>query len=136
MKHLARKHKSPDDDERKYICDICRASYKRQGNLDNHKEVDHGLVKDESSPHSNRKLCSICSKLFTGMQSLKCHIRRVHGNQEKVICADCGKYFKDKSCLSSHVKNVHMVTYDQCGKCNKICKNKPALEKHMKYNHS
>ena len=121
--------------ERKYICDICRKSYKRQGNLDNHQQVDHGIEK-EASTQNNIKLCSLCSKYFTGMQSLNCHLRRIHGSQENVICSDCGKCFKDKNCLSNHVKNVHMVTNDQCGKCNKICKNKPALEKHMNYNHS
>ena len=133
-RHLAKMHKNLDD-ERKYICDICRKSYKRQGNLDNHQQVDHGIEK-EASTQNNIKLCSLCSKYFTGMQSLKCHLRRIHGNQENVICSDCGKCFKDKNCLSNLVKNVHMVTNDQCGKCNKICKNKPALEKHMIYNHS
>ena len=133
-RHFAKKHRNQDD-ERKYICDICRASYKRQGNLDNHQQVYHGLEKDISL-HSKVKLCSRCSKCFTGMQSLKCHIRRIHGNQEKVICSDCGKHFKEKNCLTNHVKNVHIVTNDQCGKCSKICKNKPALEKHMKWNHS
>ena len=133
-RHLAKMHKNLDD-ERKYICDICRKSYKRQGNLDNHQQVDHGIEK-EASTQNNIKLCSLCSKYFTGMQSLKCHLRRIHGNQENVICSDCRKCFKDKNCLNNHVKNVHMVTNDQCGKCNKICKNKQAIEKHMKYNHS
>ena len=130
MRHMAKKHQ---DGERKFICDICRASYKRQGNLDNHQQVSHCLEKE----NNNIKLCSICSKSYTGMQSLNCHIRRIHGNDQKsVICSDCGKYFKYQHCLTSHVRNVHMVTHDQCGKCQKICKNKPALEKHMRYNHS
>ena len=130
MRHQAKKHKN-NDGERKYICDICSKRYKRQGGLDNHLQVDHGIDKETSL----QKLCSLCSKSFRGMHSLKGHIRRIHGNQENFICSDCGKYFKDKAYLKNHVTNVHIVTNEQCEKCSKICKNKPALEKHMKHNH-
>ena len=133
-RHVAKKHKSKDN-ERRFICDICSKTFKRQGRLDRHLQFVHAIEK-EISLEDNTKICNICSKFFATTKNLITHKRNIHGSKNQVVCHDCGKYFKYKILLQNHIKNVHEITNDQCKECNKICKNKFALEKHMSYNHS
>ena len=69
-KHNFRQH-SEENPLKKHICTECQASFEREGRLDSHKNSIHLNVR----PYK----CQLCEKDFCGVETLKSHLKRIHG---------------------------------------------------------
>jgi uncharacterized Zn-finger protein len=84
--------------ERKFICNICKKSFKTLNNLQTHEAV-----------HSERSfLCRFCDKTFTRSQDVKVH-ENIHKDEKSFKCKQCDKEFKQQSNLIEHVKIVKFM---------------------------
>ena len=80
--------------------------------------------KSQHLPHSEKLKCthSDCNVTFGRAQSLKKHLKTVHGKQKKVNCKFCKKSFKTKDNKVTHEmgckENINRKELF-CGKCGK-----------------
>ena len=51
--------------------------------------------------------CEICESNFSTKDSLRRHVKIVHGEQKKFVCNVCSKTLRSKIDLNSHMKTIH-----------------------------
>ena len=66
----------------------------------------------------------------------RCHVRRVHEDQNVFKCPSCVKAFKQNKYLQYHIETVHKgVKPFLCHMCEKSYGNVSNLNQHIKYSH-
>lgn len=79
--------------------------------------------------------CSLCSKSFTRVHSLKYHVAK-HSDFRRFLCPKCGKSFHTSSGLRQHLLSHIDVNQFKCGFCNKTYKSRQSLKEHFRVAHS
>jgi KRAB domain-containing zinc finger protein len=75
--------------------------------------------------------CTICTKLFANVSSLKMHMR-VHSSEKPHTCPQCKESFSRSSYLRSHLRRVHTGdTTFACSICTKIFGDSQQLQRHL-----
>ena len=99
-----------------YKCDICGKGFMSKVGIEGHK-VQHLPASEKlACSHSN------CNVTFARAQSLKKHLKNVHGKQKAVYCNFCKKSFKTKDNKVAHEMGCKENTQRKelfCGKCGK-----------------
>lgn len=112
-------------EKRPYICNICSASFNRQGALKYHEKTHRqershkcGVcnktflakydLKKHFRTHSGEKPygCSYCEKRFSISKNAKVH-QRVHTKEKPFECSHCGIKFSYKSSMKQHEIKFH-----------------------------
>ncbi|CAH2093842.1 unnamed protein product [Euphydryas editha] len=79
--------------------------------------------------------CSLCSKSFTRIHSLKYHMAK-HSDFRRFLCPKCGKSFHTSSGLRQHLLSHIEINQFKCGFCNKRYKSRQSLKEHFRVAHS
>ena len=139
----------PSDESDRFVCKVCRKSYKNKVNLKKHsckptaeetricKECGKSFnqrnhLLEHMRIHSGEKpyLCKTCGKLFNQESNLMKHMR-IHNPQKLFKCEICDREFTQKGALTEHRK-VHLSAKPfVCSKCNKGFRHKHGLQHHM-----
>ncbi|XP_034827937.1 gastrula zinc finger protein XlCGF57.1-like [Maniola hyperantus] len=82
-----------------------------------------------------RYVCSLCSKSFTRIYSLRYHMAK-HSDFRRFLCPKCGKSFHTSSGLRQHMASHINVNQFKCGFCNKTYKSRQSLKEHFRVAHS
>ncbi|CEP07506.1 hypothetical protein [Parasitella parasitica] len=89
-----------DQDQRKFKCDICYATFNRRYNLGTHiKTHDKNRRKDFS--------CHLCQKFFDRKHDLTRHISTVHNGERAYACIECPSTFSRKDAMVRHRMQKH-----------------------------
>jgi len=82
---------------RPFQCSQCTKSYKTNGHLKDHIEIQHKKIK--------KYICDICNKKFGRISTLKAHIK-THTGEKNFKCKleGCNKYFAEKGNMEIHYK--------------------------------
>ncbi|KAL7051570.1 hypothetical protein ACKWTF_004509 [Chironomus riparius] len=117
-------HKRSHEEDKRFKCSECNASFHVKGNLVSHARI-----------HSGQKFdCEICQKSFSSLSYFKQH--QISHNQEATgaifICTfkDCVKKFSSQMALKSHLP-VHSEKNFQCNICTNAFKTPQNLEAHL-----
>ncbi|XP_055634672.1 gastrula zinc finger protein XlCGF26.1-like [Toxorhynchites rutilus septentrionalis] len=119
--HLPESQSSTNDNEKKFICDICHRRYKTKRTLLDHK----------SKPYRNEQnMCTQCGKMFREKRFLIDH-ERLHQGDRPLVCPVCSKTFAVKDSYRKHVKS-HSIEKDRfkCEICSKGFRKKTNLKSH------
>lgn len=145
----------------RFICCICKSTYKMKLPCIKHLLVEHEIVVKEvrgSVPFltaKNRYDCPKCSKTYTKRNNLYRHIRKAHkgdGLQDlikedseadmPIACPMCGKGFATFGGVNRHIRRYHTYDFDPelqsssdmipCKLCDMRFPTDPSLTKHMK----
>lgn len=144
---------------KKAFCHLCTASFRSQGSLKQHIDLNHygnkhvscDLCKKQFYNKSqlrrhmiahglgvSRKFnCEICGKSFSFEYNLKRHNMVVHQPQSECYhCSYCGKGFSQKVPMISHVQLVHFNLYPySCKECRNSFPKAALLKEHMQTVH-
>ena len=72
------------------------------------------LSSNTSDAPLKQHICKICNKVLSNPSGLKCHMTKVHYDENWISCKDsrkceyCGKVLCDKGTLDTHLKRKHM----------------------------
>ncbi|XP_044729758.1 gastrula zinc finger protein XlCGF57.1-like [Chrysoperla carnea] len=117
-----RKHSVSHSDERKFQCEICKKTYKRQETLISHRHIHR-----EGVSYS----CDICNKQFKRKDTLRDH-KKIHTGERNYICTYCNKAFMKTDNLKMHLRTHTGEKPFTCSKCGKRFSQKHVLNSHMK----
>jgi hypothetical protein len=91
---------SNDQDDRKFECDICHATFNRRYNLGTH-------IKTHDKNRSKDFACHLCKKPFDRKHDLTRHIATVHNHERAYSCKECSSAFSRKDALVRHCLQKH-----------------------------
>ncbi|XP_050101601.1 transcription factor grauzone-like [Anopheles aquasalis] len=148
-------HTTPDA----FRCEQCQKNYKSRSTLQHHQQLCHGEAKEklfqcdkchnsysksyQLKMHMKRHIqapCELCGKVLSCQQSLRVHVRHMHGGEdEKLICDTCGQQFRTKPALERHVQQ-HLgvavpVDKRQCPQCSVWVSGIRGLRMHLRNVH-
>ncbi|ETN66522.1 hypothetical protein AND_001688 [Anopheles darlingi] len=148
-------HTTPDA----FRCEQCQKNYKSRSTLQHHQQICHGEAKEklfqcdkchnaysksyQLKVHMKRHIqapCELCGKVLSCEQSLRVHVRHMHGGEdEKLICDTCGQQFRTKPALERHVRQ-HLgmavpVDKRQCPQCGVWVSGMRGLRMHLRNVH-
>ena len=103
-----------------FVCQVCNASYKKEGNLKNHLKKKHPVCEQDFSAS---KVCTVCGIQVPDEKSLKTHMS-IHYKCEK-----CGSVFEELKYLNRHMKSAHSPI--DCDICGETCSDKGAYSIHL-----
>lgn len=110
IRHLAAQHRSHEQTQNRFCCDICDKSCAYVDNLRQHIFQFHP---DEKKLFE----CGFCSKQFYTGSSLKYHVATLHKRtQDAPICDDCNAQSISVSALHTHITRIHLKTSQFCKK--------------------
>lgn len=123
-------HMEGHSNERKHICKFCGKAFRRRTVLRAHKRVH---------THPNYYVCELCGKGFTNISTLKTHKLLIHIKERKFTCLICNLKFPLKSTLNKHVfrhqKRENGEKDFGCDKCQMKYKDKCSLKRHIETKH-
>ncbi|KAI8386830.1 hypothetical protein BD560DRAFT_382923 [Blakeslea trispora] len=91
-----------DEDQRKFKCEQCNATFNRRYNLGTHiKTHDKNRVKDFA--------CKLCQKPFDRKHDLSRHVATVHNGERAHKCSLCTSTFSRKDALVRHQIQKHAI---------------------------
>ncbi|KAK3095087.1 hypothetical protein FSP39_010146 [Pinctada imbricata] len=109
-----------------FSCDLCSATFNRQGNYTRHRMIHTIGGKD-----SHRYKCPECERTFLQRCDMKRHML-IHTNQQPYKCSVCGK-----GDLNRHIRSLHQsASLLKCGHCNRQYSKEATLIRHMQTAHS
>lgn len=94
---------SNDQDQRKFECDICHATFNRRYNLGTHIKT-HDKNRRKDFP------CHLCQKFFDRKHDLTRHISTVHNGERAYACSECPSTFSRKDAMVRHRMQKHNAT--------------------------
>lgn len=143
------KHIQEENEERKYICEVCTKPFKCKQHLKIHSVVHtdlklfpcHECIKafklkcqlvDHLKIHSDLKpfACDLCGKSFRLKHQLVVH-NISHSEDRPFECDICGKTFKLKNSLQTHELVHSEIKAFNCEVCGKAFKLKQQLQSHQ-----
>ncbi|XP_055634676.1 zinc finger protein OZF-like [Toxorhynchites rutilus septentrionalis] len=119
--HPPESQSSTNDNEKKFICDICHRRYKTKRTLLDHKSLPY---------RTKQNMCSQCGMVFREKRTLIDH-ERCHQAERPLICPICSKTYAMKDSYRKHVK-WHSIEKDRfkCEICSKGFKRNTDLRSH------
>ena len=90
-----------------------------------------GSVVKENNKIEKQYACSLCTKLFSYISSLKSHMR-THAKEERNTCTFCGKLFSHKGNLNVHMRIHTGEKPFSCTFCNKLFSQKGDMKSHIR----
>ena len=150
--HKEFRHPVSGQQEKKFTCDICSASFLTNSNLRRHVLIhsdvkqcvcetcgksfkDAGSLKQHNFSHGNQDYCcTICSQTFTSPLYLNRHLSRLHPTDgvQPLACQQCGKGFPLKHQLEEHIQAVHENKKYRCPHCNLLVGRRSSVARHIK----
>lgn len=153
--------KNKHDEGTTYVCTFCGKCYKYKTLLDTHVKHNHEqpgehvcdqcgkvyisekLLKEHKKRHDVQPgsyFCPKegCGKEYTLFDSLRAHLKRVHGPKrvKKYTCHYCPKKFELKSSRQEHENCMHLNVKDfKCDHCDYASARKSALTSHVEIIH-
>jgi hypothetical protein len=80
--------------------------------------------------------CTECGRLFTRMDNLRTHIKKVHRKEYPISCSICGKGFGRLVNFKGHLSMKHNMPKEyKCHMCQKEFEYKDKFKKHMLFCH-
>jgi len=151
--HNCTKHSSTNEDNQRYVCNLCNKVFTTATSLHIHlknhnKAYKCGVcgrgydaenqLKEHISSHTNHRRfeCHTCGKSFASFIQLECH-NRVHTGERPFQCDACGATFAQRSNLDSHHRAVHLQERRfKCQECDKSFKRRRLLDYHIRSVHT
>ncbi|XP_055390394.1 zinc finger protein 729-like [Condylostylus longicornis] len=101
QKHVKIKHS-----RKFYFCSICKIRFKTPSESIKHRNTSKHkiMVKKLKQKENVSKQCRICSKFYSDLNSLKCHIMKSHPD-EAFSCSYCGAKFAIYQSLGRHIRD-------------------------------
>ena len=150
--HREFKHPASGQQDKKFTCDICSASFLTSSNLKRHvlthSDVrlcvcetcgksfkDPGSLRQHTFSHGEREyVCKICSHKFTSPLYLSRHLSRLHPTDgvQPLTCGQCGKGFPLRHQLEDHIEAVHEQKKHRCPQCNLLIGRRSSVARHIK----
>ncbi|PIC13798.1 hypothetical protein B9Z55_027415 [Caenorhabditis nigoni] len=81
--HVLKKHQItiPPEEAKKNLCEICSGTFSNKGNLNEHKEVIHGIPKAGRVPAGKKEFpCDHCQKIYFSKFGRQRHVKQVHSS--------------------------------------------------------
>jgi len=150
--HKEFKHPSEGQQDKKFTCQICDASFLTKSNLSRHKMShsdqksyvcetcgkafkDPGALKQHNFSHGAPDYgCTLCDQKFTSPLYLNRHMLRIHPTDgvQPITCGTCGKGFPLKHQLEEHIQSVHQNVKHCCPHCNIPIGRRSSVARHIK----
>ena len=150
--HKEFKHPASGQQEKKYTCHICSASFLTNSNLRRHVLThsdarlcvcetcgksfkDPGSLKQHVFSHGDQEFsCEVCQQKFSSPLYLSRHLSRLHpaDGVQPLTCGQCGKGFPLKHQLEEHIEAVHEMKKHRCPQCNLLIGRRSSVARHIK----
>ena len=150
--HKEFRHPVSGQQEKKFTCDICSASFLTNSNLRRHVLIhsdvkqwvcetcgksfkDAGSLKQHTFSHgSSEYRCSLCQQSFSSPLYLNRHLSRLHpaDGVQPLACQQCGKGFPLKHQLVEHIESVHENKKYRCPHCHLLVGRRTSVARHIK----
>lgn len=153
IRKYQRSSKSPRNEEKKHICNVCSKKFSGRSNLVEHLRL-HANIKMYQCPDCSKSFvqsgnltvhmrvhtkerpyqCSLCPKNYNQSSALKIHVRS-HTNERNYVCMECPKRFTNGTDLNKHIRIHDDALKIPCPHCNILFSQKYNLMKHIKRIH-
>lgn len=124
-----------DNDNIKFICELCSRPLASKNSLENHIRTMHSAERKNRVGHvtgygaSKKYHCSECPYSSAKRHNLVYH-QRVHSGEKPFQCQLCNARFSQAGSLHGHRKTHSDATYFICPVCGKQFKHKNKYERH------
>ncbi|XP_063702485.1 PR domain zinc finger protein 5-like [Culicoides brevitarsis] len=121
-----KKFKKMSSKAEKFVCDICKKSFKKP-ELRVHMEIH---LSDRIKDHPDSKKCQHCPRFILKENMREHHLK----NHKQRKCEECGKCFYSKTPFFAH-KRTHKEKRFACEVCGLKLSHKKSLQNHLKSVH-
>ncbi|TRZ00763.1 hypothetical protein DNTS_024560 [Danionella cerebrum] len=111
--HLRRHQRSIHSKEKPYCCSFCNMCFSQGTGLKRHQQVNHGVEKNEKTPHNTTDLytCTECSFSFVSKSSLYQHVKQ-HHHREYLRLIESGSIQAEEKAGFEGKSDKHDPTYE------------------------